>query len=281
MARLSIQTLPKTKDFLSLVRARPGYKLLSRDLVALEPKIVAQLSQDKNLLKIYGPDAKPNDVYLFTASHLGSLGKRILDAGYDPDNPTKEAIAHVKKVAYTERAIGKKFTLSKLYGAGPKKIWRNLNLDGIECKLSDCVIWDRDFNTLYAGIDKLRRQLERQWYQNGGFIYNVRGRPLPVDADLIKDLLNRFVQSSGHDILMRTLWHFNKLGGRGEWWWPWLSDLHDESCIEVREEDVERAIKQWKQVEDNMNEELGWPIKMTGTIEVGDSFADLKETREL
>ena len=34
----------------------------------------------------------PQDIYLFNGAHLKGLGEKIRAVGYDPDNPTPEAI---------------------------------------------------------------------------------------------------------------------------------------------------------------------------------------------
>lgn len=53
----NVQQMPGDRKFLSCWRARPGYKLVCCDVVSLENFVLAELSRDPSLLKLYGPDA--------------------------------------------------------------------------------------------------------------------------------------------------------------------------------------------------------------------------------
>ena len=55
MASLNLQQQPKSRQYLECFRARPGHKIVQLDFDALEPKITAYFSRDKNLMNLYGP----------------------------------------------------------------------------------------------------------------------------------------------------------------------------------------------------------------------------------
>lgn len=276
MARLNLQQQPGTPEYLACFEARPGHKIVSMDFAALEPKVTAYYSRDSSLLQLYGPDAKPNDVYLFNATRMGKLGERILAAGYDPDNPTIEAIAAAKRECKTERHIAKVFTLSANYGAGPGKIMQTLRLGGVDVDYQTCVNYHHAFWQLYAQVKRFERTLLDMYYKNDGYILNGAGRPLTIDNDKLKDVLNRFIQSTGHDVLMRFLTILRK-ESQGLSWHPWLIDYHDETMVEVLENDANKMCQAFTRSLGLLNDQLGWDVKMTGGVKISDNLAQVKK----
>jgi hypothetical protein len=72
---VSVQQAPKKIGFMECIKARPGFKLVEADAESLEPTILAGFSEDPALWRIYGPDAKVNDFYLFVSAQIDALGK--------------------------------------------------------------------------------------------------------------------------------------------------------------------------------------------------------------
>jgi DNA polymerase family A/3'-5' exonuclease len=237
------QNAPKCKEILECMQADPGHTLLACDVASLEQVVLANLSGDEQLMKLYGPGAKPNDVYSFVGASLpGAVGTGIRAAGYDPDNPTPEGIAAVKKLAKKERAIAKSIVLGASYGAGPAKIRQTLGLQGIEISLGEAKQLHQGYWRLFAGVKQYARWLEAQWERNGGWVLNGIGRPVCVAEDFKRDLVNRVVQSAGHDCFMS----FSKLlaqalGNAGIPYKPFNWDLHDACYFLVPDEYVSVA----------------------------------------
>lgn len=276
----NIQQMPKDKRFLSAFRARSGYKLVTCDVVSLENFVLAELSRDPALWRLYGPDARPGqDAYLFNASQLPIIGPRIRATGYDPDTATPEDTARAKKLCKAERSIGKVLTLSANYGAGPRKIHQTLELQGVKVTLEDVQEMHTGFWRLYAGIKDWERELNRQWERNGGWVLNGIGRPIGVDEGYRKDLVNRVVQSTGHDCLVmllaftEELLRERKLDAH-----PLIADLHDASFMEVRADRAEEALRIMSvDAYDKLNEWLGGEIPLRGSGAIGDNWGELKD----
>ena len=111
----NIQQMPNDRRFLSAFRARPGYRIVAVDVVSLENYVLAELSLDPALLRLYGPGARPGqDAYLFNAAQLPVIGPRIRATGYDPLTATAEETALAKKACKKDRQIGKTITLACL-----------------------------------------------------------------------------------------------------------------------------------------------------------------------
>jgi hypothetical protein len=145
------QNAPKCKEILECMQADDGHTLLACDVASLEQVVLANLSGDEQLIKLYGPGAKPNDVYSFVGASLpGAVGAGIRAAGYDPDNPTPEGIAAVKKLAKKERSISKVITLSCIAEGELVRV-QGRGWKPIETVTADDVVWDGFEWTAQAG----------------------------------------------------------------------------------------------------------------------------------
>lgn len=275
---LNVQQQPKSERYLKCWKARPGMKWVQVDFTALEQVVLAELSRDPALWKLYGPAAKKNDVYLFTGAFLPVIGKKIRDAGYDPDNPTEEGIASAKKLAKKERGIAKVITLASSYGAGAKKIRQTLQLEGIPISLDECYRIHAGYWELYAGIKEYEKELLRQYNNNDGWVLNGIGRPIGLSVEKEKDIINQVVQSTGHDILVLWLTIYTRmLEEAGISHTHIIADLHDESIIEVREEDAAAALLIMEETSmKELNACLRGKIQLRGAGMIADSFADIK-----
>jgi DNA polymerase I-like protein with 3'-5' exonuclease and polymerase domains len=233
------QNPPKSGGFMAALSARPGNIWCSLDFASLENYVLAELSQDSSLLKLYGPGASPfQDAYLFNASQLPVIGPKILSSGYDPHNPTEESVARAKKECKRERSIGKTLTLASNYGAGAAKIQQNLNLDGIPITFTEAKAMQSAFWKIYSGIKEYEAYLLDELERHGGWVYNGIGRPICVYVDKKKDIINRVVQSTGHDILMYYIDIIDRLViERDLIAYPAMLNTHDCTIWECAEED--------------------------------------------
>ena len=272
----NFQQQPKTRGYLSCLRARPGHRLVQDDTIALEPCVMAEFSADRALLGLYGPAAKPNDVYLYVAAKIPALGAEILKY-YDPENPTKEGIAAAKKHCKKDRSVAKIVHLGSSYGAGPPKIHETLVLAGIDISLHEVKQIHAQYWKLFAGIKTWGQRLTMIWANNGGWVPSVSGRPLCVAEGLLKDIVNRHTQASGHDILQLYIWNIQRLRKeRGVEMYPWLVDNHDESIWEAPEAQAEAARQILIDALAATNAELGMSVKIKGDPMIADSLADIK-----
>lgn len=256
----NIQQVPKSRRFLESLVARPGHVWIDADFSSLEPVVTAEFSGDATLMAIYGPDAAPgSDIYLHTGAGIPALAGAIRASGYRPEEGiTPEIAAHTKKTCKRERAICKTLFLGANYGAGAGKIHKTLLNQGVSVPFEEVQTIHRQFWELYSGVKGFEWRLKEEWKKNKGFIMNGIGRPLGIHKDYTKDIVNRFSQSTGHDILVLYVEILNKLlVSSGINWSPIVIDLHDQSIIEVREQDTEIAIDIFKQAEIGLNRELG------------------------
>lgn len=274
---INIQQVPKSKEFLSCLIPRQDCVWIDFDYAALEPTLLAELSQDASMLQLYGPTAKPNDIYIFVASQIPQLAKPFLDRGYIPTNPSPEVIALCKKECKKQRGIAKVLVLSSQYGAGPRKIHETLSLDGVEISFSEVKQIHAGYWELFKGIKEYEKYLMDMWRETGGYIINPIGRPLAVAEPFLKDIVNRAVQSGGHDILMLSLSLLSqRLIEKSVPYQPIIWDFHDECLFEVYEHDADRAVAVCREMFDLLNEKLDMSVKLKGEIKICRNLADAK-----
>lgn len=274
---VNIQQLPKSRGYLSCYIPRDGMVFIDCDHTSLEQVVLAELSRDPTLLKLYGPGAKPNDVYLFNGSQLSVIGEQIRAAGYDPDNPTIEGIKAAKKKAKTARSVSKVVTLASSYGAGPGKIQETLNLQGIPLTFDQAKTIHSDYWDLYKGVQEYERYLLDEYTKRGGWVYNGIGRPVCVAGDYLKDIVNRVVQSTGHDIhiywanIFYDICLERGLEVHGIVW-----DFHDQSVVECPIEQADEVMLAFQDAYARLNKRLQGLIPLTGDPQIVNNLADAK-----
>ena len=243
----------------------------------LEDKVLAGLSKDPAKLALVGPNAKPNDGYIFNGSQVAGIGQPFLDEGYDPYNSNADVIKIIKKKHKGLRGLFKAFTLAFNYGARPKKLQKILLLQGHDKTLDEVEFMHRSLTDVYAVTGEYVRFLERQLKRNGGWVLNGVGMPVCVPEGKEKDVLNRVVQSSGHIILM--MWiniYMTELQERGVQFWPSIVDWHDASTVEVAEGDAEEVADVMNKSVDWLNDILKGDVPMTGKAAIHKTFAEDK-----
>ncbi len=234
---LNLQQIPKSRPYLECWRPVQGKAWVDCDHSSLEQVVMAELSRDPALYKIYGPNATPgNDIYLFNGSQLPIIGDKIRAAGYDPDNFTEETVNYAKKICKKERQIAKVITLGSSYGMGAEKMLMTLKLQGVDISKADAYDMHAAYWKLYAGVKTYEKELLREHKRNNGWVLNGIGRPVCVGDAFTKDIVNRVVQSTGHDIHMMyievvtRLFAEHNLDVKGIVW-----DFHDQSIVECEE----------------------------------------------
>lgn len=274
----NMQQIPKSKAMMSLFVARPGHVWVDLDFSALEPVVATEYSQDPNMLRIYGDNMPENDIYIFVMAHISGMGDRARALGYDPYNPTKAALSRVKKDMKRERGICKTVVLACQYGAGINKVHQTLEEDEIFLDISEVANIHKGYWDLFSGVKDFSRSLYFEWKRNKGYIFNAINRPMAIPNEFDKDILNRFIQSTGHDILVKYIHILSRnLTRAGIPWTPIIIDFHDATTVEVPEGCADRTVDIFNRSMLELNELLNGTIKLRGTPVVGTTLADCKE----
>ncbi len=263
------------------ILVRSGGQTFVTGNCALEPVVATEFSGDENMAQIYGNGKPLNDIYIFVMAHIPGMAERARALGYDPYNPTPDSLARVKKQMKHERGICKTVVLACQYGAGVNKIMQTLEADGILLSYEEVALIHSSYWNLFAQLKDFSKSLEYEWRRNKGYILNGLGRPMAVSEDYRKDLLNRFVQSTGHDILVKYIYILtHELDRRKIQWKPLIIDFHDATTVEVLEQESLATVAAMNRSMDLLNEQLGGNIRLRGIPVIGRTLSEVKEPSE-
>lgn len=274
----NLQQVSKTKAMMSLFVARPGKVWVDLDFSALEPVVVTEYSQDENMMAIYGDGRPANDIYIFLMAHIPGMEDRARALGYDPYNPSKESLARVKKEMKKERSICKIVCLAAQYGAGVNKIHQILEEQEVFLSVDEVRNIYEGYWNLFAQVKDFSRSLMFERKRNKGYILNAMGRPMAIPEEFERDILNRFIQSSGHDVLTTYISLLrDNLKKEDIPWKPIIIDFHDASTIEVDEKDGPRTVEIFNKSMRDLNNLLNGSIQLKGVPVIGTDLAQVKE----
>lgn len=201
--------------------AAPGNLLVTRDLSAIEPTMIAFYSEDRELCNLM----------LNKGDFHGTNAAVMFDLDCEP--------SEVKKKHHLERQIAKTVGLAVLYGAGARRVHQTLMQAGKhEFSQDDCKNIVTRIRSFYEGVWTFKQQLDKE-LEHGYVIYNYLGRPLKIQNidDVYMQGLNTLIQSSASDLLQQAALDIRNLG-----YSPKLL-VHDEIIVEVPEESAEQAEK--------------------------------------
>lgn len=264
--KLNLLALPKQRDFMACFVAPPGHVLVQGDVKALEPHVLTHFSQDPVLMSVYGKQAwQGHDIYLIAGMKVPGYKELILP-NYTLQDFTTEGVKAARSAVNAAAASGqivgegrgtlKDSYLGWIYGLGAPTLSNKLEISLAEAR-TILLGMDRQF----AGKTMLHDRLTREWAKNGGYIIGGRGRPICCDFGSKKDLVNRLVQTTGHDVLTRINWHINQERKRLKVEMrPYIPDFHDEGIWAAREHEVERAKEVINYGFDRVNDELNWTV---------------------
>lgn len=261
---------PKRADFWECFIAPEGYVLANADYEALEPKVMAHMSQDPNMLRLYGKDSKEShDGYLFVAYDSNERVREF----YHRDKPgglTKDEVKAAKNVLGVERTAIKPEYLGWIYGLGPATLSLDKNISFFEAKRRL-----EKIDATFPGKDMLAATLKKEWMARNGYVINGRGLPVTIHYRDLRKLLNKVIQSTGHALLQRGNWHMaNYIKKHKIDCHPYIPDLHDEFTWIVRPDEQDRFAEAVAYHFDRINDELDWDVLMNhGGLNFSDNLS--------
>lgn len=278
MTRVNLQQIPKVREVLEAFNPPPGWGLVDSDLQAVEPRVIAYFSRDPQYLELFA-SGRVHDVYLYVAMALFPEHRDAIRAVYYlPDGTTTTESVEAAKVKFKKlRGIAKELHLSAMYGAGAGRIYSSLRVKGIQVTFEEVKAMRDRYWALFRGVRDWGQQLLAEREDRGGWILNGRGRPLAIADAKVKDIMNTFCQSTGHDCLLTLVWRVDSLArARGVPMRPWLVDFHDETtwAYQLGHEAAVRAV--FEDAYTALNAELQADVPLLGNIDFGASLAEFK-----
>jgi hypothetical protein len=276
-----MQQISKTWDVMSLFLAGEEEEWVDIDFKALESVVAAELSGCPNLLELYGDGKPENDIHLFVCAHVPAWRAEVEATGYTPYNPLPGSVSRAKKECKSKRNIMKNIVYAKQYGAGNQKIFAMMQAAGVPISYEEVEEISSTYDRLFERVDEYKKELEWEWQRNGGYVMNALGRPMCVTEDYKKDLFNRVIQSTGHDILVKYVYILtHKLDSEGIPWRPVIIDFHDATTVGTPIGYGGRVaeLMQWSMGE--LNRQLQGSITLGGVPVIGRNLAEVKEPEQ-
>lgn len=204
--------------------------LITRDVAALEPTLIAFYSNDQKLCELL---LNNEDFHSTNAKHIFNLDCEV---------------AEVKTFHKPIRDAAKEFGLSVLYGAGAKRVMESLKKRGFFFSETECRAFVKSLRDLYKGAWQFKWELDKV-LDNGETICNYLGRPIRFEnkEEIYMKGFNRLIQGSGSDIILASAERINASGIA-----KCLLFVHDELVVKVKKSDekeatevVERELTSW------------------------------------
>lgn len=248
----------------------PGFVGIHADLAAIEPCVLAHYSEDPGLLKVYRDGQ--GDIYLDLA--LDIFPERLdLKEAYDP---TKEVSKEVKEQFKDLRAVCKIIHLAVSYTGTHVTVSKNLSKSGYLTDKGKAMQLVGRYWRKFARVKAFNNRLQ-DVYEQKGQIRNLVGRIIQVPEIYKKDLMNRLVQSSAHDIL--RLWVeeiINSFTLLGVEWKHWLPDLHDSTTFMIKGGQEELARQAYLDALKKVEEQIGLSIPLKCELKFIKTLAGVK-----
>jgi DNA polymerase I-like protein with 3'-5' exonuclease and polymerase domains len=248
----------------------PGFVGIHADLAAIEPCVLAHYTGDPTLLKCYRDGM--GDIYLDLALDIFP-GDDIFRKAYDPTKPLDST---VKKVYKDLRAVCKIIHLAVSYTGTYITVAKNLSKAGFPTTQSRAMSLVELYWKKFAWVKSFDNKL-KDVYRNRQYIRNLVGRIIQVPHIYEKDLMNRLIQSSAHDLLrlwvMEIIRLFEK---RGVEWRHWLPDLHDSTTFMVKEGQEELARLCYMEALKSVEERVQMSVPLKCELKFCKTLAGLK-----
>ncbi len=216
----NLQQTPK--KLRRLFVARPGHKLITRDLSAIEPTILAYYSEDPVLCELIQTGGDFHGATAVAAFDLECLN------------------TDVKRLFPWLRDVAKTIGLAVLYGAGANQVLMVLlknNITGASASMAKRIV--TRIREKYKGVWSFKEKLDQE-LEAGAIIHNLLGRPfsIPQAHDVYMKGLNTLIQGSASDHVLDCLPELSTYAAP-------LVAVHDEVVVEaptIRAEFADREL---------------------------------------
>ena len=237
--KINLQQIPsRNKDIRKIFKAREGHVLIGSDFSAIEPRILATVSQDPTMLRTFNDGI---DIYASMASLIfGVPYEECLE--FHPETGAKQPEGKDR------RTQTKSVLLGIMYSRGARAIAEQFGRNAQ---------WGQELiDNFYKSFPSIKEIIIKSQYQAEklGFVCTITGRKrrlpnmkLPKDNYLYQEAsrqcLNARIQGSSADVMklaMVNLWNhprFKELGCKI------LMTIHDEMVIECKDEHMVEVVE--------------------------------------
>lgn len=250
-SRPNIQQVPRDPKLKGLFRASPGMSLVEADFSAIEMRLLAVISRDKVMLKIF-------------------------KKGLDPHKQTAQAIFQKKEISGEERQIAKTLNYGTIYGGGANMVQSQLT-DLTEEEAREFLY---RFYSFYPGLKGWQREVSEGAPVKviNGDAYKISrsalGRIRYVNPNHRNALINTPVQATGSDLQKIALGRLYKDLTMPKYReFKLVNAVHDSILLEVPDKRTGEASKLLKGVMEQAGNEILQEIPCLTDIKVGKDWS--------
>lgn len=261
--KINLQNIPsKNKEIRKIFRARDGHVLLGSDFSQIEPRTLASMSGDAEMIEAYKQN---KDLY-------ATMGAKVYNVAYEECMEFHPVTGEKQPNGKKMRDSMKSVLLGIMYERGARAIAEQFNrsIEWAE-KLSD------DFVKAYPKIERLRmivcHQAEVKGYVNTLLGRKRRLAEMKLDKDDWKykeahrQCLNAVIQGTAGDVMKLAMIRVFENVRLRELGFRMLITIHDEILGEVPEENVAEALPIFLECMKSVGEELlGLPMKCDAEV---------------
>ncbi len=208
--------------------APDGYRLIAADYSQIEMRIMAHLSRDENLLKVF---ERGGDIHAATAAEVFSIEPQQVE----PD----------------QRRIAKAINFGLIYGMSAFGLAKQLGLTRRAAQEYVDAYFVR-----YPGVDSYMERTRKEAREQG-YVETIFGRRLYLPEINAKNVhrrryaertaINAPMQGSAADIIKRAMTDLHGWLQRGEADAAIIMQVHDELVLEAAQDQVDRVIEQCRE----------------------------------
>lgn len=268
----------RDKGFMQTLLADNGRTLVSIDLVAGEPTVVANFSKDVyyNYATVSGVGKRPywdknrlmiDDIYLMFAS-CTPVGHDILKKEFSIDewmtNP-EEVKSKLKKI----RQLHKVAALGLSYTMGPKKLQKTFIEAGHYYDEETCQAIYSSYWSLFADVKQFSDKLGRAVKSNKYLLNPFGFRCYPENPRLA---FNYFCQSAVNGIMAILTMCIDEQAPYAKL----ITTIHDENIYSIAEDKIEEFRKAVLVGTKELNDSINWSVPIRTGFATGKNFYDAK-----
>lgn len=230
--KINLQQIPsRNKDIRKIFRARPGHVFIGSDFSAIEPRILATVSQDPTMLKTFNDGI---DIY-------ASMASLIFNVPYEQCLEFHPETGEKQPEGKDRRTQTKSVLLGIMYSRGAKAIAEQF---GKDAKWGQALI-----DNFYKSFPSIKEIITKSMYQAEklGYVCTITGRKrrLPnmrldkenyLYQEASRQCLNARIQGSSADVMKLAMVNLHNHPRFKELEGSILMTIHDEMVIECKDE---------------------------------------------
>lgn len=270
----NLQQIPKgAGDFRRIfVPHHKDALIVSLDFSAQELRLIADYSQDENLMSCYVGD-NLRDMHSLTGAGIAKMPYEQFKAAVDDENHPD----HKKCKAF--RAIGKTVNFASSYGVAAPKLAQTLMVTEDEAQ----AYLDAKY-AAFAGVEDWKRKIEAEARENGyvttmlgarRHLTNIHSSDKWLAAKAERQAGNFCIQGSGAEmtkLAMGRMWR-SKLRERYDI--RFFAPIHDETVFSIAIEDIPQAVPEIHRYMTEQYADMGVPVE--SSVSLGLNFGDQHE----